>query len=606
LVEGQDVTARFLVLASADMQFVYCKGNRGYSARIRETRLYQVFGVCMAKQKRYTLIFLAVALVLLLVGAGCATPDSLKIPEKGSAPADQDKVVQEPFKASLQVGLLPASSQDEKQPGSMALDSNQDNVRVSAIGSGLSEAEAKNDALASLGSILYSQVSSFVETSKKETEAAGVFVDSKASFSQEIKIASDLPLLGATFPTALHTSYDAKRKALVYEIEAVLDSATSLFLYESELETVGQKITLAEDNLPKAKDSLEKEEQLNLLLGYYTQFEKLGYVARALGSTTIPELRQSKYSLALQLMQQSNVIDSYEKAARVLAKAVTQKGVYVYPAKLNGSGGVTEFAEQLSYALQNELGSKAFSSPFEASYFLLGTYTLKDEGKGGIYVTYRLEDRFNNVLSSSLVQLLPLVYEGQQLVPVAYDFQKQLERGNAVDTGFTVDIRINGKKEYLTFEAGDELILEVKANSPCYFYVVGYVFNELDERFSYIFPLDFAAVGKDRFVYRVSPQEVNKWIIINPTYKGEVLSLDVVEPYGVELLQVYASTEKEYQKFLETVPGFKETKDYYVISDNPEDGLTLTRALNVKKKSELAASETKQSEASVSFSSSRK
>jgi hypothetical protein len=562
----------------------------------------------MEKQKGYTLAILSVALVLLLVGPGCATHNSLGISEKEAAPTPvaPDKVVQVPFKASLQVGLLPASSQDEKQPGSLVFDSNQNNVRIVAIGSGLFEAEAKNDALSSLGAILYSQVSSFIKTSQKETEVSGALVGNNSSFFQETKVSSDLPLLGVTFPSALSTSYDAKRKALVYEIEAVLDSATSLFLYESELKAVGQKITLAEDSLPKAKDSLEKEEQLNLLLGYYTQFEKLGYVARALGATAVPDLRQSKYSLELQLMQLSSVIDSYEKAARALAKAVTQKGVYVYPAKLNGSGGVTEFSEQLSYALLNDLGSKAVSSPFEASYFLFGTYTLKDEGKGGIYVTYRLEDRHNNVLSSSLVQLPPLVYEGQQIVPVAYDFQKQLERGNAVDTGFAVDIRVNGKKDYLTFQTGDELLLEVKANSPCYFYVVGYVFNELDERFSYIFPLDFAAAGKDRFVYRVSPQEVNKWIIINPTYKGEVLSLDVVEPYGVELLQVYASTEKEYQKFLETVPGFKETKDYYVISDNPEDGLILTRALNVKMKSELATSEIRQSEASVSFSSSRK
>jgi hypothetical protein len=562
----------------------------------------------MEQQKKYALAILAVVLALLLLGSGCATQNSLLMPEKepASTSGKQNKEGQEPFKASQSVRLLDTVSPDEKQPGSFVFDSTLNNVRVVATGSGLSEAEAKNDALSSLGAILYSQVSSVVKTSKKETEVAGSFAENQSSFFQEIKVASDLPLLGATFPSALNTSYDAKRKALVYEIEVVLDSATALSLYENELKVIGQKITLAEDNLPKAKDSLEKEGQLNLLLGHYTQFEKLAYVARALGSTAIPELRQSRYSLELQLMQLSSVIDSYQKAARALARAVTQKGVYVYPAKLNGSGGVTEFAEQLSYALQNELGNKAVSSPFEARYFLLGAYTLKDEGKGGIYVTYRLEDRYNNVLSSSLVQIPSSVYESQQIVPVAYDFQKQLERGNAVDTGFAVDLRINGKKDYLAFQGGDELILEVKANSPCYFYVVGYVFNELDERFSYIFPLDFAAVGKDRFVYRVSPQEVNKWIIINPTYKGEVLSLDVVEPYGVELLQVYASTEKEYQSFLETVPGFKETKDYYVISDNPEDGLALTRALNVKKKSELATSEIRQSEASVSFSSSRK
>lgn len=617
----------------------------------------------MERHKRYKRTFLGLVVLSLLFLGGCAT-SAKEIPDSPPPALEESEVVDPPFQASQKISLLDISLADSpparpvgfhhqevpsdeiidpavekervvlpllaeisspmlakesvppilpEEAGETPLDKTepltlpspkQSALVVSAIGSGLSEAEARSDALASLSSILYSQVSSFVETTKKESELAGVIVGNRSFFLEEIKVSSDLPLLGVS-NTVLGTSYDSKHKAFVYEVEAVMKASTSLPLYESELKDFAAKITLVEANLPQAKDSLAKEKQLNLLLGYYTEFEKLGYVARALGATALPSLSRSRYSLELLLMEEGRVIDSYEKAALNLTKAVSKDGAYVYPAKLNGSGGVTEFAEQLAYAMQTELGAKAASDASRAKYYLFGTYTLKTEGKEGIYVTYRLEDREGSVVSTSMAELLPSVYEGQEIVPIAYDFQKQLERGNAVDTGFSVDIRMNGKKDYLSFHTGDELTIEVKASAPCYFYVVGYVFNELDEKFSYLFPLKLDAVGKDMFVYRVSPEDVNKWIIINPTYRGEVLPIEIIEPYGVEMLQVYASTQKEYQKFLETVPGFMETEEYYMISDNPEDGLALTRALNVKKKSEQATSETRQGEASVAFTSSR-
>lgn len=83
------------------------------------------------------------------------------------------------------------------------------------------------------------------------------------------------------------------------------------------------------------------------------------------------------------------------------------------------------------------------------------------------------------------------------------------------------------------------------------------------------------------------------------------MPIEVIEPFGVEMLQVYASTEKDYQKFLDTVPGFKITRDYYLVSNNPEEGLQLTRALNIKRVAEEATGEVKRSEAFVSFKSGR-
>jgi hypothetical protein len=56
---------------------------------------------------------------------------------------------------------------------------------------------------------------------------------------------------------------------------------------------------------------------------------------------------------------------------------------------------------------------------------------------------------------------------------------------------------------------------------------------------------------------------------------------------------------------LETVPGFKETREYYIISDDPEEGLALTSALNIKAVANNASRETAVSEASVMFKTGR-
>jgi len=474
-----------------------------------------------------------------------------------------------------------------------------------AVGTGLTESEARIDALAALSGILYSKVSSTIETKEKVNEIAGIEVANTSSFSEHTLVSTDLPILGASYALLPKTIYDMNRKAYLKQVEALMVGSVSLPLYESELARLASFIGSAGDTQQTGVDSLAQEASLLKLLDAYLEFERLSYVARALGSSTIPTLPQTRYSIETQLRQMEKVVDSYAKAARNLTKGVDKTGVYVYPAKLNNSGGVTEFAEQLAFSMGEALGAKAVSDPKRAHHFLFGSYTLVDDGKSGMYVTYRLEDQGANVVSTTTVELPPSVYQGQRFIPVAYDFQKQLERGDSVDTGFSVDIRMNGMKDYLSFHRGDELTIEVRASEPCYFYVVGYVFNELDEKFAYLFPLSLDANGKDMFVRRVSPEDVNRWIIINPVYRGNVMPIEVIEPFGVEMLQVYASTEKDYQKFLDTVPGFKITRDYYLVSNNPEEGLQLTRALNIKRVAEEATGEVKRSEAFVSFKSGR-
>jgi hypothetical protein len=474
---------------------------------------------------------------------------------------------------------------------------------IRAIGTGLTENEARSDALSALAGTLYSQVSSSMEIQERISQLDDKEIGNFSSFSEEINVSSNLPILGASYSTLPQTIYDANRQVFLFQVEAVMKGSSSLPLYETELDSLHAQIYSAEQGFPLDTDSLEQEKFLESLLALYSDFDKLAYVSKALGAKTIPSLPSSRYAVEAQLRRLEGVVDSYAKAARNLTRMVEHSGVYLYPAKLNNSGGISEFAEQLAFSMGEALGSKVVFDAKRAGYYLFGSYTLKNDGKDGIYVTYRLENTQGRVVSTSAVELPPSVYHGQRFMPVAYDFQKQLERGDSVDSSFLVDIRMNGMKDYLSFHKGDELTIEVKVSEPGFFYVVGYVFNELGEKFSYLFPLSLDASGKDMFVRRVSSEEVNRWIIINPTYRGKIMPIEVIEPFGVEMLQVYASTERDYQKFLDTVPGFRTTRDYYLVADDPEEGLQMTRALNIKRVAEEASGEIKRSEAFVSFKS---
>jgi|LSQX01.2.fsa_nt_gb hypothetical protein len=534
----------------------------------------------------------AISLVTILLISGCVTSVDISDGEVLSESREHEQLSLPSFEASL---FFAFEIQQEVPDTS--------GKTIKAVGSGLTESEARTDALTGLSRILYAEVVSSLETKDYLLEVDGRVAGTESSIEQHSVVSTNLPILGAQISTIPRLSYDASRRKTVFMIDAALNSSNALPLYERELEKLSGMITEAEAFLEAADDVSILALHLSQLLSLYLQYEKLSYVAHALGSTKIPLLEHSRIEIELQLINLSKMNDSYERAARNLTQSITQSNVYVYPAKLNGMGGITAFAEQLSYAMSTALGRLSVSDPKRADFFMIGNYTLKDDGRSGIYVTYRLEDRQGNILSTSLEQLLPSVYEGQEYLPKAYDFQKQLERGEAVDTQFLVDIRINGMRDYLSFNSGEELTIEVRATAPCFFYVIGYVFTDQDESFSYLFPLLLDGSGKEMFIHRVSAEDVNKWIIINPIYRGTILPIEIIEPYGVEMLQVYASTERNYQSFLETVPGYIETEDYYVVSDNPEDGLKLTRALNVKKVADEAGDDIRKAEASVSFKS---
>ncbi|NCC14434.1 MAG: hypothetical protein EOM32_13795, partial [Spirochaetia bacterium] len=131
-----------------------------------------------------------------------------------------------------------------------------------AVGTGLTESEARSDAIAALSGILYSKVSSTIETRDKVNEIAGIEVASASSFSEHTIVSTDLPILGASFSLLPRTVYDPNRKAYLNQVEAVLKASVSLALYEGELASLAATIQSAEREYPSYADSLVQESAL--------------------------------------------------------------------------------------------------------------------------------------------------------------------------------------------------------------------------------------------------------------------------------------------------------------------------------------------------------
>ena len=116
----------------------------------------------------------------------------------------------------------------------------------------------------------------------------------------------------------------------------------------------------------------------------------------------------------------------------------------------------------------------------------------------------------------------------------------------------------------------------IKMNRPGYFYIVVHTLKK-EEKYSYI--LDFFTSNDNRkFIYTVSADDVNKWIML-PEF-------EVVPPFGVETLQVIASTNDLFNKVPSTTYDTK--TELYKISDEPKKAVALTRGLIRKERKEKA------------------
>ena len=436
--------------------------------------------------------------------------------------------------------------------------------RISGTGYGKTLDEARKEALAELSQNIRVEVKSEFTSIQIQKNRSLDELKTKA-----IHLKSELPILGAQY-----SELSAKEG---FVVEAIL-SVSSKALYETELERTADLISKNLENLKTTPSQEGKAELLKNILAHIEQYYSLRIVAQFLKSPRIPDISVTSGDISGRLQDLEKKADSVDFGAKVLARSFKKNNIYIYPPTPANSSEVTQFGSAVKDHLSTVL--KTVSHPDKADFYLAGSYTLL---KNGLELTCHLTDRMNNTLASSLVFFMPEAYKNYSVEAVSLDFEKLVSQGHIVSGDFKVDLTTSRGKRDLLYKKGDNLKILVKMNRPGYFYLVSHNFKK--DAYSYI--INFTEEqGNRKFVYYVDGDSVNKWI--------ELGDFEVVPPFGVESLQMVASTDDlvsnvpttyyDQTTGLFTITGPDGKKGVFVAS-RPESALAATRGLIMKKKS---------------------
>lgn len=420
--------------------------------------------------------------------------------------------------------------------------------QISGFGFGKTADESKKEAIADLSQQIEVQVKSeFSSITRVASEDVDEFKE------KAINLKSDLPMLGI--------KYDVNKTGDQFYAEAILDDK-SVALYETKLKDIKKLIDHNLAALEKTKQKSDQEKILNGIITNLEQFYKYRIVAQFLGSKHIPDLNITVAEIKTRLSSMLLKADTLDFGLKKMAGNIKSDKIFIFPPTTRNSSEITEFAKAVKNGLSVYLGT--VKSPYSAQFFLSGEYQIL---KNGIVLTYHLLTPNQDTVNTYAATFLPSAYTNYQTEPITVDFDRLLKNGMLVSGDLRVDVATSAGKQDLMFYRGDTVKLLAKLNKPGYFFIVVHSLKK-DRRYSYL--IDFyKSMDNRKFIYYINADETNKWIDI-----GEFL---VVAPFGVETLQVMASTAD----LVDTVPPhhFDNDTGLYKIGDNPGKNVTLTRGL---------------------------
>ncbi|WP_373034932.1 FlgO family outer membrane protein [Sulfurimonas sp.] len=427
---------------------------------------------------------------------------------------------------------------------------------ISGIGFAQTNKEAKKEALADLSQVIKSEVRSNFES---------MTTDKSQNSKSNIKISSNLPILGAEFSfTDRELEVEAKVKLFPAKVNA---------LYTKKLQNLNQEIKTIMSEIKNAEPSLRLQlyTEAYSLLKEYDRYES---VAIILGAKLPVRTSLTKAKVKLELARLSSDINTLEMAAGILATSFIEKNVYVYPPLMQNNTTVAEFGSVFSKELKSKV--KSVKKPENALYILVGEYTLT---KNMMVLNYELlSKKTNEVVASKTININAKAYEGIKTKPANIDFDALLNSGVISSSNLKVSLNSNRGSENLLFRNGETVQLFVKLNKMGYFYIVGYTQTKTG-KLSYLLELQEGS-GNSKFVKFVNADDASRWISL-----GEFA---VEPPFGVESLQVIASN-----KNITALPDadYNEENGYYVISSNINKTLSQTRGIKKKKSKKTEFSE---------------
>jgi hypothetical protein len=433
---------------------------------------------------------------------------------------------------------------------------------ISGTGYGQTAKEAKEEALGELSHNIKIEVRSEF---KKVTTVKNARLDEFKT--QSIYLKSDLPVIGAEFTTIPSNEG--------VTIEATLDF-NRVRLYESELQKSSARINKNMEEYNKASANSEKAAFLKAILTDLDLFAKYRIVAELMRSKNIPENNITVAAIKAKLQLIEKKADTIDFGAKLIASGMVSKKIFIYPPAMENSNEITQFGSVVKDYLSKYLDT--VQNPKDASFFMTGEYRLL---KTGLELTCHLIDRQEKTIKTAIAFFEPPAYKDYKVEPASLSFEKLLNSGQIVSSDFKVDIKAEKGKRDLLYKKGDTMRLLVKMNRPGYFYLISH--NLKDQKYSYV--INFTEEPDNRkFVYYLSGDFVNKWL--------ELGQFDVVAPFGVESIQMIAST----QDLVDSIPDtfYDPSTRLFKIgakSDtetSPQKALIATRGLIIKKEKAYA------------------
>jgi len=431
------------------------------------------------------------------------------------------------------------------------------NADITGSGFAQTKSEAKKEALADLAGNIKSEVRSNFESHAN---------DSGQASKSDIKISSNLPILGAEF-----SFIDSE---LFVESIAVLSPKNVSKLYINKLQKINAEIDSVLTEIKKTKSSSSK---LNLyqdiysLLNEYSRYESVAVILDVSLPTT-PSINKAQVKIEIDKLNSN--IDSISMASTILSKSFKQKNIFVYAPQLQNYTTVSEFGAVFQKNLKANVKSSYKLS--DAKYILVGNYSMS---KKSMVLNYDLLDAdTNEVINSKTISINKKAYKDLKTKPKNIDFDALLNAGVINSSDLKVSLKSNKGSDSLLFRGSEEVELFIKLNKMGYVYIVGYTQTD-DKKFSYLLELN-EGHGDSKFKMFINADDANKWISLG--------AFTVEAPFGVESLQIIASNKK-----ITTLPNTKYDEDngYYVISKDIKKALVQTRGLKMKKSRKTEMSE---------------
>lgn len=434
------------------------------------------------------------------------------------------------------------------------------------------EREAKKMAMGDLASQIQAQV---------RTEFENLTVENKKTIDEytrsKIKVISDLQIDGVQFKVE-RKGRVTEARALLNKIETRQNYFNKCQLALNELQKRWQFI----QQLLKKKQQTEALKQLLEASKIFAQLEQDLMIYVALGGQKLdairPNLTHAELDQTINQLTNKEIHTVFD-AVNLLSFRLSQqvpvaRQIKIYPFEYEDSGFGSPFSEYLRQEMTTRIKDYVKTAATNQLLLLvLGNYWIS--GKKMILLA-QVQTNDGQLVGSARVEL-PLEIVTQSGVPFKPDNFEQIQNDNAYfdptklvygDLKFTA---WTNKGSYdLLFKEGEKLKIFVRVAEPAYIRCIYHLANGMRT------PL------VENFY--IGQELVNKPVEISKDYE-----IVCVPPFGVERLQIFASTE-EFPE-LQSAKQVIDEQEYEILAQDLPTFVATTRGFIRKKKNEAKSAE---------------